>query len=57
MHVKMHGGKSVCQSSGRLGFNPKSNHTKNQKKWFLVPPYLTLRIIRYRLRVSGAIQG
>ena len=27
------------------------------QKWYLMPPCLTLSIIRYGLRVSGAIQG
>ena len=27
------------------------------KKWYLMPPYLTFSIIRYKLRVSGEIQG
>ena len=27
------------------------------QKWYLMPPYLTLSNIRYRSKVSGAIQG
>ena len=42
---------SVRQWSGRPEFNPISSHTKD-----LMPPCLTLNIIRYGSRVSGAIQ-
>ena len=27
------------------------------KRWYLMPPYLILSIIRYGSKVSGAIQG
>ena len=27
------------------------------QKWYLIPPCLTLNIIRYESRVSGVIQG
>ena len=33
------------------GFNPRSSHTR-LKKWYLIPPCLTLGIIRYVLRVK-----
>ena len=41
----------------RPGFNPRSNQTKDSKKWNLMPPCLTLTIIRYESRVNEAIQG
>ena len=34
------------------GFNPRLCHTKDLKKWYLIPPCLTLNIIRYVLRVK-----
>ena len=34
------------------GFNLKSSNTKHSKKWFLMPPCLTLSIIRYGSRVK-----
>ena len=34
--------------SERLGFNPRSSLANDSKKWFLMPPWLTLGIIRYR---------
>ena len=34
------------------GFNPTSSHTKDLKKWYLMPPCLTLSIIRYGSRVK-----
>ena len=37
---------SVCQRFRRLGFNPRSSHTKNSKKWYLMLPCLALSIIR-----------
>ena len=30
---------------------------QNLKKWYCLPPFLTLSIIMYGSRVSGAIQG
>ena len=36
----------VRQWSRRLGFNPRSRHTKDSKKWYLIPPCLALSIIR-----------
>ena len=43
----------VPQWSWRPGFNPRSSHTKDFfKKWYLIPPCLTLRIIRYVSRVK-----
>ena len=43
---------SVHQCPGRPGFNPRSSHTKDSKKWYLMPPCLTLSIIRYGSRVK-----
>ena len=34
------------QWSRSPGFNPRSSHTKDSKKWYLMPPCLTLSIIR-----------
>ena len=39
------------------GFNPWLDHTKDSKKWYLIPPCLTLSNIRYGLSVSGPIKG
>ena len=36
----------------RPGFNPRSSHTKDSKKGYLIPPYLTLSVIRYISRVK-----
>ena len=44
--------QSVRQWSGRLGFNPRSSRAKDFKKWCLISPSLTLRIIRYVSRVK-----
>ena len=41
---------------GRPGFNPRSRHTKD-KKWYLMPPCLTLSIIRYGSRVKLSNPG
>ena len=49
-----HDGQSVRQWPGRPGFHPRSSHTKDQKKWYLMPPGLTLSIIRYGSRVKGS---
>ena len=46
----------------KQGFNPRLSHTKDskkkkkKKKRYLIPPCLTLSIIRYGSRLSGAIQ-
>ena len=42
---------------GKPGFNPRSSHTKNSKKWYLMPPCLTLSIIRYGSRVKCCNPG
>ena len=42
---------------GDLGFNPRSSHTKDSKKWYLMPPCLTLSIIRYGSRVKWSNPG
>ena len=34
------------------GFNPRSSHTKDSKKWYFLSPCLTLSIIRYVSRVK-----
>ena len=44
---------SVRQWPGIPRFNPRLGHTKDSKKWYLIPLCVTLSIIR----VSGAIQG
>ena len=51
--------KYICihQWSGRPGFNPRSCHTKDFKKWYLIPPRLTLSNIRYVLRVKWSNPG
>ena len=43
---------SVHQWFGRPGFNPRSRHTKDFKKWYLIPPCLTLSNVRYVSRVK-----
>ena len=49
---------SICSSSSRPGFNPRSSHTKNFKeKWYLIPPCLTLSIIKYISRVKWSNPG
>ena len=55
--VYWHNVQSVHQWSGRQGFNPRASHTKNSKEWYLMPPCLTLSLIRYGSKVRGAIQG
>ena len=44
-------------STGRLGFNPRSNHTKNSKNDTWCSPCLTLSIIRYWSRVNWSNTG
>ena len=56
LHTHTHT-QSVHQWSGRLGFNSRSSHTKDFKKWYLIPPWLTLSIIRYVLRVKWSNPG
>ena len=46
-----HNGQCVCQWCGRKRFNPWSNHIKDSKKWYWMPPGLTFTIIRYGSRV------
>ena len=43
---------SVRQWSGRLGFNLRLSHTKNSRKWYLMPPCLTLSNKRYGSKVK-----
>ena len=61
MTLKTLKGWSVHQWSERPGFYPKSNHIKNSKMVFdtslLNTQHYKVRIIRYRSRVRGAIQG
>ena len=43
---------------GRPGFNPRSRHTKDyKKKWYLIPPCLTLSNIRYVSRINWSNPG
>ena len=39
----------IRHSSERPGFNSRSHHTKDFKKWYLIPPCLALSDIRYVL--------
>ena len=48
---------NVRQWPRRPGFNPRSSHTKDYKKWYLMPPCLTLSIIRYRPKVKWVNPG
>ena len=41
----------------RPGFNPRSSQTKDSKKWYFMPPCLTLSIIRYISRVKWSNSG
>ena len=54
-------GQSVCQWSGRPGFNHRSRHTKDfkkkKKKRYLIPPCLTLSNTRYVSRVKWSNPG
>ena len=43
---------SVHQWSGRPWFNSRSSHTKDSKKWYLIPPSLTFSIVRHRSLVK-----
>ena len=56
-YVQKNSVQSVHQWSGRPGFNPRSSHTKDLKKWYLIPPCLTLGIIRYASRVKWRNPG
>ena len=42
---------------GGQGFNPWSSHTKDSKKWFLMPPCLALSTIRKGSRVKRSNPG
>ena len=42
---------------GDLGSISRSSHTKDSKKWYLMPPCLTFSIIRYRSRVKWRNPG
>ena len=48
--------REFTNGSRDLGHSPRSIIPKTQK-WYLMPPYLTLRIVKYGSRVSGTIQG
>ena len=52
-----HTGESVRQWPGRSGFNPKIESYQRLKKWYLMPPCLTLSIIRYGSRVKWSNSG
>ena len=47
---------SIHQRSKRPGFNPRSSHTKDSNKCYLMSPCLTLLTIKYESRIRGAIQ-
>ena len=42
---------------GRPGFNPRLSHTKDSKKWYLMPPCLTLSVISCRSRIKWSNPG
>ena len=46
-----------CQWSGRSGFNPRSSHPKDSKKWYLMLSCSTLNIIGYVSRVKWSNPG
>ena len=46
-----------ANGSGGPGFNPRSSHTKDSKNVHLIPPSLTLSIIRYESRVKRSKPG
>ena len=48
---------SVRQWPGRAGFNPRSSHTEDSKKWYLIFPCLTLSIIKCGSRVKWSNRG
>ena len=50
-------GKSVRQWSRRPGFNPRLSHTTDFKKWYLIPPCLTLSNIQYISSVKWSNPG
>ena len=41
----------------RLGFNPRSSHIKDSKKFYFMPPCLTLSIMRYGSKVKWSNPG
>ena len=43
---------SVRQWHTRSRFDSRSSHSKDSKKWYMTPSYLTLGIIRYGSRVK-----
>ena len=47
----------VRQWPGKPGFDPWSSHTEDSKKWYLMPPSLTLSIIMYGSRVERRNPG
>ena len=50
-------GNQFCQWPVRLGFNPGFSHTKDTKKWYLIPSCLILIIVRYVSRVKWSNPG
>ena len=49
--------RSVHPWPGKLGFNPWFESYQRLKKWYLMPPCLTLSIIRYGSRVKWSNPG
>ena len=52
--IHLNNGYCVRQWPGCPGFNPWSSYTKDSKRWYLIPPHLTLNIIRYGSRVKSS---
>ena len=52
-----HHWQCIRQWPGRPGFNPRSSHTKDSKKWYLMTLWWTLSIIKYGTRVKLSTPG
>ena len=50
-------GQSVGSMFRETGLQSQAKSHQKLKKWYLMPPCLTLSIIIYGSRVSGEIQG
>ena len=53
-------GNKICYVHwwpGNPGLNTKLSHTKNSKKWYLIPTCLKLSIVRYGSRVKWSNTG
>ena len=50
-------GSVFANGPGDLGFNPRSRHTKDLEKWYLIPPCLTLSDIMYVTKVKWSNPG